>query len=64
MKDALTGHWVGKSDGGRTYMKGENNQYPFPALVDAIKKLRYDELRIEHLFVEEPMEGVEEALIR
>ncbi|WP_157979364.1 site-specific integrase [Rhodoferax ferrireducens] len=63
-RDALTGHWVGKSDGGRTYLKGENAQYPFPKLVDAIQKLRYDELRILHLFVDEPMAGVEAALLR
>ena len=63
-RDALTGHWVGKSDGGRTYLKGENGQYSFPTLVNAIKKLKYDDLRIDHLFVDEPFAGVEDALIR
>ena len=63
-RDALTGHWVGASDGGRTYLKGENNQYPFPKLVSAMKQLRYDELRIAHLFVKNPMAEVEETLLR
>ena len=63
-RDALTGHWVGASDGGRTYLKGENNQYPFPKLVSSMQLLRYDELRIDHLFVSDPMAGVEETLLR
>jgi integrase len=62
-RDALTGHWVGKSDSGRTYMKGENAQYPFPKLVDAIARLRYDDLRISHLYIPNPMHGVVETLI-
>jgi integrase len=64
VRDALTGHWLSNSDSGRTYMKAENRQYPFPKLVAAMGQLRYDELRISHLFVDEPLEGVEEALIR
>jgi integrase len=64
VRDALTGHWVGKSDSGRTYMKGENNQYSFPKLVEAIQQLRYDELKVAHLFVENPLEGVEAALLK
>ncbi|WP_431273482.1 DUF6538 domain-containing protein [Variovorax ureilyticus] len=59
VRDALTGHWVSNSDAGRTYMKAENRQYPFPKLVEAMKLLRYDELRISHLHVEEPTRGVE-----
>lgn len=64
VRDALTGHWLTRSDAGRTYMRGENRQYPFPKLVQAIEMLRYDELRIGHLLVEDPMAGVEEALLR
>jgi integrase len=64
VRDALTGHWVSKTDSGRTYMKAENRQYPFPKLVTAMKELRYDELRMSHLFVPEPMAGVELALLR
>jgi integrase len=64
VRDALTGHWVGKNDSGRTYMKGENNQYSFPKLVEAIQQLRYDELKVSHLFVENPLEGVEAALLK
>ena len=64
VRDALTGHWVSNTDSGRTYMKAENRQYPFPKLVTAIKELRYDELRISHLYVAEPMAGVEAALLR
>jgi integrase len=63
-RDALTGHWVSNNDSGRTYMKAENRQYPYPKLVEAMKSLRYDELQVSHLFVDEPMAGVEEALLR
>lgn len=63
-RDALTGHWVGNSDSGRTYMKAENRQYPYPKLVAAMNLLRYEELRVSHLFVNEPMAGVEDALLR
>jgi integrase len=64
VRDALTGHWVSKNDSGRTYMKGENRQYPFPKLTTAIQQLRYDELKISHIFVDDPLHGVEEALVR
>ena len=64
VRDALTGHWVSKNDSGRTYMKGENRQYPFPKLTTAIQQLRYDELKISHIFVADPLRGVEEALVR
>lgn len=63
-RDALTGHWLSNTDSGRTYMKAENRQYPYPKLVTAMQLLRYDELRISHLFVEAPMAGVEEFLLR
>ena len=63
-RDALTGHWLNASDAGRTYLRGENNQYPFPKLVSAIELLRYDELKIAHLFVQDPMQGVEAALLK
>lgn len=63
-RDALTGHWVSNNDSGRTYMKAENRQYPYPKLAAAMKQLRYDELQVAHLFVDEPMAGVEEALLR
>lgn len=64
VRDALTGHWVSKNDSGRTYMKGENRQYPFPKLVAAIQQLRYEELKLSHLFVDGPLEGVEAALLK
>lgn len=64
VRDALTGHWLSNNDSGRTYMKAENRQYPFPKLVAAMKQLRYDELRMSHLFVDKPLAGVEEALVR
>jgi integrase len=59
VRDALTGHWVSKNEAGRTYMKAEERQYPFPALVSAIKLLRYDELDLSHLYVADPMMGVD-----
>jgi hypothetical protein len=62
VRDALTGHWVSNNDAGRTYMKGENRQYPFPKLVSAVKLLRYDELKISHIFVKNPLVDVESIL--
>lgn len=50
-RDALVGHWVGRSDGGRVYLRAEDRQYPLPLLVDAMKKLRYSELKLQHLHV-------------
>ena len=64
VRDALTGHWVSKNDAGRTYMKGENRQYPFPKLAFAIGQLRYEEMKIAHIYVDEPMNGVEAALLK
>ena len=58
VRDALSGHWVSKSTPGRGYLKAANRQYPFPALVNAIRKLRYDELDLSHLYVADPMKGV------
>jgi integrase len=52
-RDALVGHWVGNRDAGRTYMRAEERQYPWPQLVSAMKLLRYDELDLSHLFVSE-----------
>lgn len=62
VRDALTGHWLFEGDAGKTYMKGENRQYPFPVLVDAIRKFRYDELSLSHLYVEDPWKDVQRVL--
>lgn len=62
VRDALAGHWLGNRDAGRTYLKAENRQYPFPKLVAAMKQLRYDELGVAHLFVSDPFEGVDALL--
>lgn len=51
VRDALSGHWVGRSDAGRVYLRAEERQYPYPLLVDAMKRLRYKELRLKHLYV-------------
>jgi hypothetical protein len=48
-RDALTGHWVGRSDAGRVYLRAEERQYPFPLLVQAMRQLRYRELQLGHL---------------
>jgi hypothetical protein len=45
-------------------MKAENRQYPYPKLMAAMKQLRYDELQVSHLFLDEPMAGVDDALPR
>lgn len=62
VRDALTGHWISKNEAGRVYMKAPERQYPFPALVEAIRRLRYDELDLSHLYVSNPMEGVEAGI--
>lgn len=62
-RDALTGHWISNKDAGRTYMKAEERQYPFPKLVAAIGELNYDGLKMEHLFVQEPMKDVVAILL-
>jgi integrase len=59
VRDALTGHWASNRDAGRVYMRAEERQYPFPKLVTAMAMLRYDELRISHLYVNEPYRDVE-----
>jgi integrase len=64
VRDALTGHWASDSNASRVYMRAEERQYPFPKLVEAIKTLRYDELRLHHLHVDDPYGGVAEHLVR
>jgi hypothetical protein len=64
VRDALTGHWVSNNDAGRAYMKAENRQYPFPKLAVAMQELRYQELKISHIYVDDPMQGVEAALMK
>jgi integrase len=63
VRDALSGHWVSKNEGARTYLKDEDTQYPFPVLVDAIKRLTYGELQLEHLYVDDPWSQVENELM-
>jgi site-specific recombinase XerD len=49
-RDALTGHfWAGDRDSGKTYLKNVDRQYPFPALVEAIARLQYAGLNLQHL---------------
>lgn len=64
VRDALLGHWASDSNAKRVYMRADEHQYPFPSLVAAMKQLRYDELKIEHLYVANPYEGVGEHLVR
>lgn len=59
VRDALTGHWYSKKDAGRGYMRTTDRQYPFPALVDAMKKLKYAELDLSHLYVAAPPMAME-----
>lgn len=58
IRDALTGHWLYQNAPSRGYMRAEHRQYPLPDLVSAMKLLRYDELDLTHLHVEDPMLGV------
>jgi integrase len=62
VKDVLTGHWM--TSAGRRYMRGEEQQYPFPKLASAMRQLRYDELMLGHLYVADPYEGVDDVLLK
>jgi integrase len=62
VRDALTGHWSSDNNAGRVYLRAEERQYPFPKLVQAMHTLAYEELRLEHLYVDNPFKGVEEHL--
>lgn len=62
VRDALLGHWVTKDKAGKTYMRSANHQYNFVALCNAMRKLRYAELDLSHLYVSAPLKGVEPEL--
>lgn len=62
VRDALSGHWVGTKETGRAYLKGENKQYPYPRLVEAINQLKYEGLRLKHAIVDDPYAGTEVLL--
>lgn len=61
VRDALTGHWVSDATPGRGYMRVAERQYPFPLLVEAMQSLHYGGLDLKHLYVADPMKGVEPA---
>ncbi len=61
VRDALAGHWKAK-DGVGTYMKAANAQYDFVLLCGGIKNLRYAELNLSHLHVNEPWANVDAQL--
>ena len=48
--NALTGHWLDKKKKpGDAYLQTPMVQFPFPALVAAIRKLRFDDLDLSHV---------------
>lgn len=51
VRDALTGHWSSAGDASRVYMRAEDRQYPFPALVHAIEQFAYPELDFSPLYI-------------
>lgn len=61
VRDALAGHWAAK-DGVGNYMKAANRQYDFVLLCEGIKNLRYVELNLSHLYVEDPWANVDAQL--
>lgn len=61
VRDALAGHWAAK-DGVGNYMKAANCQYDFVLLCEGIKNLRYAELNLSHLYVEQPWANVDAQL--
>lgn len=50
VRDALTGHWLDKKLAGRRYMRGGDGFYPIAPLAEAMKKLRFPSLNLEHLY--------------
>lgn len=62
VRDALAGHWVGAKDASRAYLRGENRQYSYPKLTEGIRQLSYEELQVDHLFVDSPLDGLDVLL--
>lgn len=62
VRDALCGHWGGKDSAGKVYLRRDNRQYDFHLLCEGIRKLRYDELSLTHLYVADPFDGVDVEL--
>ncbi|WP_114971084.1 site-specific integrase [Rhodoferax ferrireducens] len=57
--DALMGHWMTKEkDKSKRRYLARKRQYPFAALVTAIKNLKYEEIDLSHLYVSEPYKDV------
>lgn len=49
VRDALTGHWSSAGDASRVYMRAEDRQYPFPALVQAMAAFDFPEVDLKHI---------------
>lgn len=49
VRDALTGHWSSAGDASRVYMRAEDRQYPFPALVQAMVAFDFPEVDLKHI---------------
>ena len=58
------GHWLTteSAKSKRRYLASSQKQYPFEALVNAIRNLQYQELDLSHLYVAEPLKDVEVLL--
>lgn len=61
-RNALLAHFSVKDRGRNVYMLDARREYNFEALKRAMEKLSYDELDVSHLYVENPMEGVDPNL--
>ncbi|MEY4757090.1 MAG: hypothetical protein RJA34_1988 [Pseudomonadota bacterium] len=55
-REALMGHWLTtqSANSNRQYIANSEQQYPFEALVNAIRNLNYEALDLSHLYVDEP----------
>ena len=62
--EALMGHWLTteSAKSKRRYLASSKKQYPFEALVNAIRNLTYQELDLSHLYAAEPLKDVEVLL--
>lgn len=59
VRDALSGHWLHQNPASRGYMRAQNRQYPLTELVDGMNLLTYDELDLSHLYVADPLNGID-----
>jgi len=62
VRDALCGHWADKDSAGKVYLRRTHGQYDFQLLCEGMHRLRYAELDLSHLYVQDPYKDVDVRL--